>query len=92
MKRITFLILVLLISIIGVNAQTLSEIARDLNSTLPQKISFITMERASFANSTFVMEMTMDGGKMFNITYYNAKPKEAKEWFKLWSMNLSIVR
>ena len=91
MKRIAFFICLFFISIIGVNAQTLSEIARELNGTLPQKAAFITMESASFANNTFVMSMTMDGGKMFNITYYNAKPKEGKEWFKLWSMNLYKV-
>lgn len=86
--RILFIILTLFISLIGTNAQTLSEIAREINRTLPRKDSFLSMERVFFANNTFVTEMIIDAGKLFNITYYNAKPKEAKEWIKLWSMSL----
>ncbi len=91
MKKKTIFICIVFILFTGVNAQTLSKIARELNGILPQKTAFITIESASFANNTFVIAMTIDGGKMFNITYYNAKPKEGKEWLKLWSINLYKV-
>lgn len=43
--RIIFLMLMFFISLIGANAQTLYEIARESNRILPQTDSFITIER-----------------------------------------------
>ena len=68
------------------NGQTLSEIARKINSTLPLKNDFISIRKVAFSNNQFVLYADFTLGDQLDLIYFKSKPKEAKEWFKIWSM------
>ena len=84
MKRTIYIFLLLLPTIC--NGQTLSEIARELNKSLPSKNEFVSIKSVSFSKNQFILNAEINVGKQFNLIYYKSKPKEAKEWCKAWTM------
>ena len=81
------LLLILMLAIATIcNGQTLSEIARKINNTLPIKNEYISIRKVAFSNNQFVLDADFNLGDQLDLIYYKSKPKEAKEWFKIWSM------
>ena len=84
MKKFLFLLMLAIATIC--NGQTLSEIARKINNTLPIKNEYISIRKVAFSNNQFVLDADFNLGDQLDLIYYKSKPKEAKEWFKIWSM------
>ena len=70
MKRTIYIFLLLLPTIC--NGQTLSEIARELNKSLPSKNEFVSIKSVSFSKNQFILNAEINVGKQFNLIYYKS--------------------
>ena len=84
MKKTLLLILWSLATIC--NGQTLSEIARKINSGLPYKNDYVSISKVSFSNNQFILDADFNLGDLLDFIYFKSKPREAKEWFKMVSV------
>ena len=80
--------LLLAMSPVTVAAQTISELAYEMNKACPIKVTGLTINKITFANNTLEHYLTVDNGSSLHLPNLYSHPNEGKEVLKMMFFGL----